>query len=268
LYSLQLPLPLTPNAVRFAAIGDMGTGKTPQFEVAAAMEVFRKTFPFDFVITLGDNIYGGNGASDYRNKFELPYKPLLDGGVRFYAALGNHDSRSQRLYTPFNMGGKQYYTYTKGHVQFFALDTNYMSPQQLIWLEQELKDSDADWKIPYFHHPLYSSSTYHGSSVELRLVLEPLFVKYGVQVVFAGHEHVYERVKPQRGIVHFVEGASGRLREGNLRTKSSLTAAGYDQDLSFILVEIAGDVLNFQTISRTGQTVDSGAILRTPAVSD
>jgi hypothetical protein len=244
----------------------MGTGQAPQYEVAAKMAAIRLTFPFDFVIMLGDNIYGGNGASDYRSKFELPYKSLLDAGVRFYASLGNHDSPNQRLYKPFNMNGQQYYTYKRGNAQFFALDSNYMSPQQLSWLEKELENSRADWKICYFHHPLYSSAARHGSAVELRLVLEPLFVKYGVQVVFAGHEHVYERLKPQHGISYFVEGAAGQLRKGNLTTGTGLMAAGYDQDLSFILIEVAGDALNFQTVSRTGKTVDSGVIPRAATI--
>ncbi|MEQ1573405.1 MAG: metallophosphoesterase [Vicinamibacterales bacterium] len=266
LYGQPSTLPLQSGSVRFAAIGDMGTGKTAQYELAETMDESRRTFPFDFVITLGDNIYGGNSASDYRRKFELPYKSLLDAGVKFYASLGNHDSPTQRLYKPFNMNGQPYYTYKKGNVQFFALDSTYMNPRQLSWLEKELRDSGADWKICYFHHALYSSGAYHGSALELRGILEPLFVKYGVQVVFAGHEHVYERVKPQRGIFYFLEGASGELRKGNLKKGASLTAAGYDQDLSFILVEIAGDTLHFQTVSRTGETVDAGAIPRAAPV--
>jgi hypothetical protein len=268
LHSLQLSRIAPPEIVSFAAIGDMGTGKKPQFELAAAMVAARARTPFDFAIMLGDNIYGGKSAGDFRNKFELPYKMLLDDGVKFYASLGNHDNRNQRLYKPFNMGGEIYYTFRKGNAQFFALDSNYMSPQQLAWLEKELRESKADWKIPYFHHPLYSSAEFHGSAVELRLVLEPLFVKYGVQVVFAGHEHVYERAKPQVGIVHFIEGASGQLRKGNLRKRSALTAAGYDRDLSFMLVEIIGERLNFRAIARTGETVDAGTIVLVPAAAD
>jgi 3',5'-cyclic AMP phosphodiesterase CpdA len=141
-----------------------------------------------------------------------------------------------------------------------------MDPQQLAWLEKELQNSGSDWKICYFHHPLYSSAAFHGSSTELRRVLEPLFVKYGVHAVFAGHDHVYERVIPQKGIQYFTEGASGSLRKGNLR-KKGMTAAGYDQDRSFMVVEIAGDDLSFQTISRTGQTVDSGVIRRVATIS-
>jgi len=254
--------PPEPDSVRFAAIGDMGTGETPQYELAAMMETFRRTFRFEFVVTLGDNIYGGNSPVDYQRKFERPYKSLLDAGVTFHASLGNHDSPNQRLYKPFNMGGRQYYTFTRGNVQFFALDSTYMSPPQFAWLEQELQTSTAEWKIPYFHHALYSSSAFHGSATELQGLLEPLFVKHGVQVVFAGHDHVYERVKPQKGVTYFVEGASGQLRKGDLRKRALLTAAGFDQDLSFMLVDITGDTLSFQAISRAGQTVDSGVIVR------
>jgi predicted phosphodiesterase len=257
----ELTLPLKTDSVRFAAIGDMGNGGKEQYAVAGQMVAYRGKFPFDFVLMLGDNLIGGKDPSDYQNKFELPYKPLLDAGVKFYAVFGNHDVSNERFYKLFNMNGQQYYAYKKGNVRFFALDSNYMDPQQLAWLEKELQNSGSDWKICYFHHPLYSSGAYHGSSVELRLLLEPLFIKYGVQVVFSGHEHIYERVKPQNGINYFTEGASGELRKGNL-TKTNLTAAGYDQDRTFMLVEIAGDGLYFQTISRTGQTVDSGMIQR------
>jgi len=262
----ELILPLKPNSVRFAVIGDMGTGEKPQYEVAEQMVRSRRKFPFEFVIALGDNLYGGSNPSDYKSKFEQPYKLLLEAGVNFYAVLGNHDSPNERFYKPFNMNGQKYYTYKKGNVRFFALDSNYMDKQQLSWLEQELQNSGSDWKICYSHHPLYSSGAFHGSSTDLRLLLEPLFVKYGVQVVFSGHDHVYERVKSQNGIFYFTEGASGSLRRGNLR-KTDLTASGYDQDRSFMLVEIAGDELHFQTISRTALTVDYGVIRRVATIS-
>ena len=266
LLAQELRLPMKPDSVRFAAIGDMGTGKKPQYEVAAKMNEYRLKFPFEFVITLGDNIYDGEAPSDFDTKFERPYKPFLDAGVKFYATLGNHDKPNQRLYKPFNMNGEQYYTYKKGNVRFFALDSNYMNPQQLAWLEKELQNAGSDWLICYFHHAMYSSAGFHGSSNGLRRVLEPLFVKYGVQVVFAGHDHVYERVKPQKGIYYFVQGASGALRKGDLR-KSSITEVGYDRDCSFLLVEISGDELHFQAISRTGKTVDSGVIHRVARIS-
>jgi predicted phosphodiesterase len=263
----ELTLPLKPDSVRFAAIGDMGTGKKPQYEVAEQMIRSRQKFPFEFVIALGDDLMGGSSPSDFKSKFEQPYKLLLDAGVSFYAVLGNHDSPNERFYKPFNMNGQKYYTYKKSNVRFFALDSNYMDRQQLTWLEKELQNSGSDWKICYLHHPLYSSAAFHDASTDLRLLLEPLFVKYGVQVVFSGHNHVYERVKRQKGIYYFTEGTSGELRKGNLREKGQ-TAVGYDQDRSFMLVEIAGDELYFQTISRTGLTVDSGMIPRVAKTAD
>jgi len=159
------------------------------------------------------------------------------------------------------MNGQRFYTFKKGNVRFFALDTDYLDPEQVAWLDKELGAAAKtdDWKICYFHHPLYSSGAFHGPSLEIRKVLEPMFVKYGVNVVISGHDHVYERIKPQKGIYYFLEGASGELRPGNLK-KTDITAAGFDKDRSFLTMEISGDELFFQTISRTGATVDSGTI--------
>jgi len=258
----QFKFPLKPNSVRFAAIGDMGTGATPQYEVAQRMFTVRQTFPFEFVIMLGDNIYGGSSPKDFEKKFEVPYKPLLDAGVKFYASLGNHDNPNERFYKLFNMNEAKYYTFTKGNVRFFVLDSNYMDSNQLAWLEKQLQTAgNKDWKICYFHHPLYSSGKTHGSSVELRSLIEPLFIKYRVDAVFSGHDHVYERVHPQKGIYYFTEGSSGQLRDGDL-AKTALTEDGFDTDRTFMLVEIAGDEMYFQTLSRAGTQVDSGMLPR------
>jgi len=259
----EFKFPLKSGSVRFAAIGDMGTGEAPQYEVAQQMLKARQTFPFDFVIMLGDNIYGGSKPADFDRKFAVPYKPLLDAGVKFYASLGNHDDTNERFYQQFNMNGESYYTYKKGNVRFFVLNSNYMDPKQLAWLEAQLTDAgNGGWKICYFHHPLYSSGRFHGPSLDLRKLLEPLFIKYGVDVVFSGHDHVYERIRPQQGIYYFMEGASGELRPGNL-AHTAITEKGFDTDRSFVLSEIAGDEMYFQTVSRTGATVDSGVIHRT-----
>ncbi len=255
--------PLQANSVRLAVIGDFGTGEQAQIDVARQMVKSRAVFPFDFVITVGDNIYTGSQPSDFEKAFAVPYKPLLDAGVPFYATLGNHDKTNERLYKPFGMNGANYYAFKKGNVRFFALDSNYMDPKQTAWIETQLREAgNGDWKVCFFHHPLYSSAKYHGSDVDLRKVLEPLFVKYGVDVVLSGHDHVYERVRPQHGIYYFIEGASGSLRVGNL-APSAITAKGFDTDRSFMMIEIAGDDLYFQATSRTGVAVDSGVIHRT-----
>ena len=167
--------PRAEKSVRFAVIGDSGTGDKPQYQVGERLAESRSVFPFEFVLMLGDNIYGGERPEDFVRKFERPYKALLDLKIPFYASLGNHDDPNQRFYKPFNMDGKRFYTFEKDDVRFFALDSNYMDQAQVEWVEKELSASKNTWKIAYFHHPLYSSGARHGSEVDLRELLEPLF---------------------------------------------------------------------------------------------
>ena len=252
-----------PDSVAFAVIGDTGTGDKPEYEVAQQMVEVRAKVPYEMVIMLGDNMYGRQQPKDFADKFERPYALLLQAGVKFYATLGNHDNPANRFYEGFNMGGQRYFTYQKKNVRFFVLDSNLMDPKQLAWIDESLKQSQDDWRICYFHHPLYSDAGRHGPTVDLRVVLEPLLVKYGVNVVFSGHDHVYERLKPQKGVLYFIEGSSGQLARGDVNPSRD-TAAYFDQDRAFLVVIIAGDDLLFEAISRTGRTVDSGVVHRRP----
>ena len=261
LTAADLQLPMRQKSVRLAVIGDNGTGHKMQYETAKMMCSWRDKFPFEFVLMLGDNLYGHQRASDFVRKFEEPYKPLLDAGVKFYASLGNHDNPNERFYKHFNMDGKRYYTIKSGNAEFFALDSNYMDPQQLDWLKKQLEGSKADWKVAFFHHPLYSDGKFHGPDTDLRALIEPIFQKFAVRVVLSGHEHIYERIKPQNGVHYFVLGNSGELRLGNIRP-GPLTLKGFDTDCTFMLVEITEDKFCFQVISRGGETVDSGVIQR------
>jgi hypothetical protein len=265
----QLRLPNQSGSVKFAVIGDSGEPGSGQRRVAQQMVSWRGRFPFEFVLMTGDNLYGRESERDYERKFAVPYKALLDAGVKFYASLGNHDEAAQINYKPFNMGGRKYYTFKpQNGVRFFAIDSNYVDPKQIEWLDGELAASGSDWKIVFFHHPLYSSGATHGSAETQRALLEPLFLKHGVNVAIMGHEHFYERLKPQKGVAYFILGSSAKLRVGDLR-KSALTAYGNDTDYSFMLVEVAGDELYYQAISDKGVTLDAGSIRRVgDAISD
>jgi hypothetical protein len=264
-----LALPKRPGSIRFAAIGDAGRGDRFQNEVAATMAAFRAAFEFPFVVMLGDNVYDGGTADDYRRKFELPYKPFLDKGVEFYAVIGNHDDLNQPSYAPFHMGGQRYYTFEpdtplladvlRTRVRFFMIDTENLDRTQLAWLDREMGRSDATWKIPVYHRPIYTSGRYGTPARIFRSALEPIFLRHGVRVSLSGHEHFYERTVPQHGITYFVSGAAGSLRANDIRP-SPITARGFDTDYSFMLFEIAGDRLYFQAISRTGHSVDAGEI--------
>ena len=265
------PSLLKPVSLKFAVIGDSGQWSTAQRETAAQLAKARESFEFDFVLMLGDNNYGDGSPTSYAVRFEEPYKPLLAEGVKFYAALGNHDPPSQENYPLFNMGGHRYYTFARragplpplagDRVQFIAIDTVNLEDSQISWLDKTLSESKAEWKIVFAHHPLYSSGRYALSSRARRSLLERVLIEHEADVMFSGHEHFYERLLPQNGVMYFIAGASGSVRAGDIRP-AAFHAAGYDRDLSFMLVEIAGDSLYFRAINRTGETVDRGKLVK------
>jgi hypothetical protein len=256
-------LPNKAGSLKFAVLGNSGTGERAQYQLAEQMEILHGRFKYDRVVLVGSNLLGSERPQDYQKKFELPYNPLLDAGVMFHAALGPGDDPNERSYQLFNMGGKRYYTFSPSpDVSFFALDSNIVDPYQIQWLEQQLQASSAAWKIAFFHHPLYSSGAGQKSHLDLRNLLEPLLVKYNVSVVLSGQGGFYERVKPQKGIAYFVVGSGGQLQPGSLDKSSTITAKGFDNDQAFLVVEIVGDEMFYNAISRLGRVVDSGVVRR------
>ncbi len=254
------------SKTRFAVVGDFGTGESDEFAVAAQMLEAHRKASLDLVLAVGDNIYPNGSARYFVKHFEEPFEGLLKEHVKFYAVLGNHDveegRKDQLNYPLFNMEGSSYYLISRGNglVDFFMLDSTAFDAGQVTWLENSLRTSRAIWKIAAMHHPIYSSGKKHGSDNRLRSLLEPLFTHYHVQVVFAGHDHVYERTKPQHGIQYFITGAGGKMRRGDIDMKSQLRAASFDQDNSFMIIELDETEMNFKSISEKGEVVDSGVI--------
>lgn len=264
-----LALPSRPDSVKFAVIGDSGRGWQPQHEVADQMAAFRERLPFASVLMAGDNIYEGPASrDDYRVKFEQPYAELLAADVKFFAVLGNHDDPRQRDYPLFNMGGERYYTFRPpanplaavvSGVQVFAIDSTSLDRTQLAWLAAQLAESDARWKIVLMHHPLYTSGRYGVHARLMRWRLEHLFIAHGVDVVFSGHEHIYERSHPQSGVVYFISGGAGSLRKED-GGKPGVMARSFNDDFHFMLVEVTRSALHFQAITRAGLTADAGVL--------
>lgn len=269
-----LTLPNAQRSIKFAIIGDSGRGSKEQHDVAAQMTAYRQRFDYKFVLMVGDNIYEGPAtAEDYRLKFEDPYKALLDAGVKFYAALGNHDDSNQVYYKPFNMDGNRYYTFVPPvdaitrwdtRVRFFALDSTYLNRAQSQWFANASTGSRAEWKIAFLHHPVYTSGRYTLAARGIRFALESAFADGGVDVVFSGHEHIYQRAELQNGILYFVTGGAGSLREGDASPSPSI-ARSYDRDYHFMLAEITDEGFFFQAINRLGVTVDAGVYRRPTA---
>jgi len=148
-----LPLPSLRGGMVFAAIGDSGSGDQAQEQVAKAMlGYFTDSRRFPFVLMLGDNLY----HDDYMGEFADPYKPLLDRGVKFFAALGNHDRDLEIHYKPFNMNDRDYYSFDQGNARFVVLNSNHPTdPMQIKWFDGFFQSAGDKWRIVCFHHPLY-----------------------------------------------------------------------------------------------------------------
>jgi 3',5'-cyclic AMP phosphodiesterase CpdA len=254
------------NSLRFAVIGDWGTGDRDGIGIAEQMFSTHKRGALDLIIAAGDNVYPNGSGRYFTKAIEQPFAGVIKDRVPFYAVLGNHDveegRQDQCQYPLFNMGGKNYYTVKQGDglAEIFMLDSTDCSAEQMNWLEQGLKGSTAKWKLVVLHHPLYSSGKKHGSAMGLRRLLEPMFTRYGVQAVFSGHDHIYERTKPQQGIQYFVTGAGGKTRRGDINLKSDFREVSYDEDNHFMLIDVEDRQINFQAINEAGSIVDSGII--------
>ena len=252
------------SKIRFGVIGDWGTGSRDQIGIAKRMFDTHQRTPFDFVISAGDNVYPNGNSRYFDRSFEQPFAPLLKDKVKFYTVFGNHDveegRQDQSQYPLFNMGGQHYYKIERGNgmVDFFMLDSNDFGATQTRWLEESLRNSKAKWKVAVFHHPIYSSGKHHGSAMGLRKQLEPLFTRYHVNVAFSGHDHIYERTVPQQGIQYFVSGAAGK--RDAVDKKSTLSAASFDNDNHFMVIEISDSQVDFKAISQAGDVFDSGLI--------
>jgi hypothetical protein len=259
-----LAIPHVLGGTVFALLGDSGSGDQAQAVVADAMlNYFTNAERFPYVLMLGDNLYD----DDYMNEFLTPYKPLLDRGVMFYAALGNHDRDLEQHFKPFHMQDREYYTFDRGNARFAVLNTNHPNdPAQLRWLDSVFDDAGSKWRICFFHHPLYSSGPHAEQSREVfRPALEPALVRNHVNVVFSGHDHLYERVAPQHGIRYFVSGGGGRtLYDVDRRPFDEIAVSVHH----FMIISIAADEMFYEALRPNGQTIDCGIDWRTPRAEE
>ncbi len=252
--------------LRFAAFGDSGRGTRAQFEVARRIAAWKP----EFALVAGDVVYPNGEAKHYEPRFLAPYHELIKGAV-FYPSLGNHDYRTNKAqpYLDFfevpraaEGDTERYYTFRWGHAEFFALDSNQdygpASPQTR-WFEKALAASEATWKVAFFHHPPYSGGT-HGSTMKLREAWEPIFEKHDVQLVVSGHDHHYERMKPQEAYVkdgvpthHVLTGGGG----AGLRsvTPQAFTAHAASRH-HFVGVTIDDRTLAYEAIDNRGTVFD------------
>jgi hypothetical protein len=256
----------TADRLSFVAIGDNGSGGRQAMAVAERMAETYRDLPFGNVVLLGDICYYGNLRDRYDDVFVRPMRPLLDAGVTFDLAIGNHDAGIRYTDTGFEeieaevdlLGTPgRYYKQTYGPADIFLLDSSMPglagdeSPEQLVWLDDMLAASTSQWRIVAMHHPPYSSGR-HGPNHWAQQVLVPILRRHRVDLVLAGHDHDYERTVPIDGITYVVSGGGCKTTKvGN----SDFTAVS-GRILEFLHVEIDGDRLTGRCIQPEGQVFD------------
>ena len=252
-----ITLPNQPDSVKFAIIGDSGTGGVFAVPRGKAADRDRgRRSRIEIVLMMGDNLYGGSGPNaTTRRSSRSRTRRCSTPSVKFYAALGNHDDPNQRLYKPFNMNGERYYTFKPTRRACGSSRST-----ATTWTRSSSPGSKRNWRPAGRTGRSRSSITRStrpagrtARILELRDQLEPLFLKYGVDAVFAGHEHFYERIKPQKGIYYFISGGAAKLRDGDIGPRSELTAKGFDTGYHFMLIELGKDALVFPGDHRSGQ---------------
>lgn len=243
----------TTAAVRFVAIGDSGDGVYQ----SRIFEQFRAV-PLDLFLHTGDIAYSNGTESQLDRQFFRMYEPLLRSFAAFPTA-GNHDYSTNdgaaflsSFVLPDNGDAERSYSFDWGDVHFVALDTERISPEQAAWLDADLSASALPWQIVFAHRPPFSSGE-HGSDAAFRRYFVPVLESHRVPLVLNGHEHDYERTKPQNGVTYVVTGGGGHSTRPVDR--SSFTAFA-ESVLHFVYVEITGPRLLLHAIDGIGREFD------------
>ncbi len=247
----------------FAVVGDSGNGSKAQRAVAGLLE---RMAP-DLILHTGDVVYPKGNDADYDPKFFVPYRRIIEG-VPVFPSLGNHDVETKdgapylrNFHLPRNNpeGTGRYYSFDWGNAHFVALDSELYyddgggdPERQKAWLERDLGETQQPWKFVFFHRPPYSSSE-HGSDLTVRGDLEPVLARHGVDIVFSGHDHDYERTAPVRGVTYVVTGGGGKdlYEAGNSEWTASSRSAHH-----VVRVRVDGDRLRLEAVEPDGAVMD------------
>jgi len=324
-HSFTTPPPIgTEKSIRFWALGDGGTGRQEQTDVFNAMlqVVRRENRPLDFWLHLGDMAYGTGRDMEFQSRFFESYAPTLRSSV-CWPTMGNHEgytSKGQQQLGPYydayvvprraEVGGlasgtEAYYSFEWANVHFVCLNSHDMDrkPDKPMakWLKADLEKTKADWIIAFWHHPPYTKGSHDSDKEkdlqEMRQHIMPICESGGVDLVLAGHSHIYERsmlidgvygatnsvaennvlddgdgdpdgdgayrksegIHPHQGTVAVISGNAGAAisRKGTLPIFKRVST-----EFGSVLIDIEGDTLTGRMINRSGNTRDLFSLVK------
>jgi predicted phosphodiesterase len=254
--------------------GDSGKG-TPE-QSAIAQTIASEAAQPNLIMIVGDVIYPPADDASYDTRFFTPYRNLLPS-IPFYAIPGNHDYEIQNgkpffdVFTlptngPSGLPAESSYWLTRGGTQLIAHDTNQpvatLRSQSAPW-HQTITRQPATFRLVFQHQAVYASgpNSLTDPVASWRQLLGPLYSSTGVDVVFNGHEHFYERTSPIGGVVYVTTGAGGAELYPRA-AKNAWTAAFFNERHSYTYLEVSGRTLRLRQSDLNGQTVDTLTITK------
>lgn len=277
----------------FVAFGDSGRGTQAQYRLAGRMG--SPGITPDFILHVGDLIYSQGDRHRFKNRFFVPYRHLL-AEINFWPTLGNHELDSFDRAEP--QDGKAYfevfelpvngppglpperdYWFDYASCRIAVIDSNEVDDTLLAdhvvpWLEEVFAGSDATWKFVSLHHPPYTAGSYK-PDVSIQRTLVPVFEAVGVDIVFCGHDHMYQRTHAMRGgeivtdsagVVYVVTGAGGARLYDALppEQRPAYIAALENERHGFTYIQINGDELRLEQIDMDGRLIDEWTMTKKP----
>jgi acid phosphatase len=256
--SLSLALAAPALGVRFAVKGDWGSGSASQAAVTTRMCVEYRRAPFAFVLTTGDNFYPTGTAT--RATFDRPERCIIDLGVRYRAAWGNHDLGGRSTATTLRSPSR-WYTFLAGPARIVVLDANQPANQaQLAFLRRVLAAERVRPVVVAYHQPTRTAGLHAPQPVQQRL-WEPLFVRYGVRLVLQGHNHQYERIR-YKTVTYVTTGGGGAGLYPCVRPAAGLVLCKPAHH--FLQVEVTPARIGVRAIDTAGRVIDRFRIDLTP----
>ena len=317
------PVPGSEANAYFWVVGDSGTGGQAQADVHSAMVKHNEKLgrELDFYLHVGDMAYGSGTNQEFSDRFFKMYEPTLRNTV-CWASMGNHEGRTSKgafgegpyydaYICPTNAeagglpsGKEAYYSFDWGRTHFICLDSHDLdrrpTGEMAQWLKADLEKTQAEFLVAFFHHPPYTKGTHdsdkEGQLIEMREYIMPILESGGVDIVFTGHSHIYERsmlidgayqtptvadgvilddgdgdpagdgpyrksagLQPNNGVVQVVtgHGGTGVGRVGTIPLMKRIIVEN-----GSCLITISGDTLTAQMLNLSGELRDTFAITK------